>query len=87
MAGFTVSVFMVVSEVLFTDEEESTLTESAVEPDLLLLHAVTERVSAIATTENLNAFFMGLFLKCWELTILTAEGFVTSRKVRESESP
>ena len=58
VAGFTVSVFMVESELLFTDDEESTLTESAALPDLLLLQANTDSDTVTTKSALLNAFFM-----------------------------
>ena len=63
VAGFTVSVFIVESELLFTEDDESTLTESAALPDLLLLQAATDSDTVTTNSEVLNAFFMMVLFK------------------------
>ena len=58
VAGLAVSTFTVVSLVLFIDDDESVLTESASLPDFFPPHAANDSVSAQATRDNLIAFFM-----------------------------
>jgi len=64
VAAFTVSIFLVESEVVLDeDEEESTLAESAALPDLFPLQAATDSETAIAKSVILNEFFMALMFK------------------------
>ena len=64
VAAFTVSIFLVVSEVVLDeDEEESTLAESVALPDLFPLQAARDNETAIAKNAVLNEFFMALMFK------------------------
>ena len=60
VAGLAVSVFTVVSLVLFMDDDESTFAESAEPPDFFPPQAANEKEIAIAKREILNVFFMML---------------------------
>ena len=70
VARFVVSIFIVLSVVLFEEDEESTTAESAALPDLFPLHAATDNDTTRAKRDNLIAFFMELIVK-----ILTFNNF------------
>jgi len=59
VAALVVSTFTVVSVLLLDDE--SVLAESDESPDLFPLQAETDKETAIAKRDNLNAFFMMVF--------------------------
>ena len=63
VAGFTVSTFIELSDVVFDDEMESTFAESAAPPDLLPLHAAKDREITIAKKATLKEFFMVCMFK------------------------
>jgi hypothetical protein len=86
VAGFTVSTFVVVSEVVLDEEEESTLAESVALPDLFPLQAATDNETAIAKSVILNEFFMALMFKMLVENILYAKMFWNWRLAGSSPS-
>jgi hypothetical protein len=75
VAAFTVSTFIVVSEDVLVEEEESTLAESVALPDLFPLQAATDNETAIAKHAILNEFFMALMFKMLVENSFAAEMF------------
>jgi hypothetical protein len=73
VAGLVVSVFTVVSVLLFDDE--SVLAESDDPPDLFPLQAATDNEMVMAKRDNLNAFFMIVFFNVLMVNRFVKEKF------------